>query len=606
MMAGDGYFQAAERIIDAAKSRDKNRPLGAKNKLGQEAAIDLAQMIDALNDPAKVAKFTREAFKVTIFDMIREYWINALLSGPRTHVTNILSNTITALWQVPETAVASTIGLLHGGEKVRMIEATARLTGLIEGTKEGMIGAWATIKTGEPTDLNSKLENHRKQAIPGILGTIVRTPGTLLMAEDELFKAMNYRAELQALATRQALRENKRGSSLATRISELVQNPPPSMKKAAHAAAAYNTFQTKLGPIGSYVMGLREKIPGAYLIAPFIRTPANILKYAAERTPLGLAMKGVRENLSGKNGNVARDTQIARMALGSAVAAVTASYVMAGMISGSGPDDPDERNVLRAAGWQPYSVRIGDTWYSYQRFDPFALIVGITADMIELGEAVGEADAGKIGAMVISSISGNLLDKTWLSGPSNFISAIQDPQRYGDSYVRRFAGTLVPALVNQTNQALFDPVLRDARSMLDEIKSRLPYYSQSLPPRRNIFGEEIRREGALGPDILSTVFMSTDKENLIAKEMVRLDYFPSMPRREVNGNKLTPEQYDKYTEIAGKQAVKMLERKVALPAWARRQPDDNIKIIKDAFEDARDYARKRMKLQYPELRKKPK
>jgi hypothetical protein len=604
MMAGDTYFQAAERIIDAAKSKDKKRPLGAKNKLGQEAAIDLAQMIDALNDPAQISKFTREAFKVTIFDMIREYWINALLSGPRTHVTNILSNTITALWQVPETALASTIGLLHGGEKVRVMEATARLAGLIEGTKDGMTAAWATLKTGEPTDLASKLENHRKKAIPGLLGTVIRTPGTLLMAEDELFKAMNYRAEIHALATRTALREKKKGAALSTRISELVHNPTAAMKKAAHEAAVYNTFQTKLGPIGSYVMGLREKIPGAYLIAPFIRTPANIMKYAAERTPLGLVMQGVRENLSGKNGNVARDTQISRMVLGSAIAAVIASYVMAGMISGAGPDDPDERNVLRAAGWQPYSVKIGDTWYSYQRFDPFALIVGVTADMVELGEAVREADAGKIGAMIISSISGNLLDKTWLSGPSNFIAAVQDPQRYGDSYIRGFAGSVVPAIVNQANQ-INDPVLRDARTMLDTIKSRLPYFSQSLPPRRNIFGEEIVREGALGPDILSTVFMSTDKENLIAKEMVRLDYFPSMPTRNINGHPLSPEQYDKYTELAGKGAVKLLERRVALPAWGKRQDDANIKAIRDAYEDARERARAEMKRLYPELRKKP-
>lgn len=606
MMAGDSYFQAAERIIDAAKSKDKKRPMGAKNKLGQDAAIDLAQMINALNDPAQISKFTREAFKVTIFDMIREYWINALLSSPSTHATNILSNTITALWQVPETAVASAIGLLHGGEKVRVMETMARLEGLLEGTKDGLIAGWATLKTGEPTDLASKLENHRKKAIPSVIGSIIRTPGTMLMAEDDVFKAMNYRAELHALATRHAMKQGLKEVSLSARIAELLQNPPASMKKAAHEAAVYNTFQTKLGPIGSYVMGLREKIPGAYLIAPFIRTPANLIKYAAERTPLGLAMGSVRDNLSGKNGNVARDTQISRMALGSAIAAVVASYVMAGMISGSGPDDPDERNVLRAAGWQPYSVNIGGTWYSYQRFDPFAMIVGITADMVELGEAVSEADAGKIGAMIISSISGNLLDKTWLNGPSDFIAAIQEPKRYGDQYVRRFAGSLVPALFSKVNQTYFDPVVRDARSMLDTIKSRLPYYSQALPPRRNIFGEEIRREGALGPDILSTVFMSTDKENPIAKEMVRLNYFPSMPRREINGNPLTPEQYDQYTEIAGKQAVKLLERKVALPGWQRRQPDDNIKIIKDAYDKAREQARNQMKRQYPKLRKKPK
>ncbi len=605
MMAGDTYFQAAERIIDSAKSKNKNRPLGAKNKLGQDAAIDLAQMIDALNDPAKINKFTREAFKVTVWDMIREFWINAILSGPRTHTTNIGGNIIPALWQIPETAVAATIGTFHGGEKVRIMEATARLSGLIEGTKDGLVAAAATIKTGEPTDLVSKLENHRKRAIPGVLGTIVRTPGTLLMAEDDLFKAMNYRAELHTLATRQALREKKTGKSLSTRISELIDDPPPSMKKAAHEAAIYSTFQSKLGPIGSHITGLRDKIPGGYLILPFIRTPGNLMKYAAERTPFGFLMQGVRENLSGKNGNVARDTQIARMALGSAIAAVTASYALAGMISGAGPDDPEERAVWLKFH-QPYSIKVGGKWYSYQRYDPFALIIGVTADMIELGEAVSEADADKVGAMIIGAISNNLLDKTWLSGPARFIEAIHESERYGASYLRNLAGSVVPSVVNQINQAYFDPVLRDARTTLDAIKARLPYYSQTLPPRRNIFGEEIRREGALGPDILSSIYVSTEKDFPIGREMLKLHYFPSVPKSEINGNPLSPEQYDKYTEIAGKRAVEILERKIAVPAWAKRQPDDNIKVIKNAFEDARDYARAEMKRLYPELRKKPK
>ena len=57
---------------------------------------------------------------------------------------------------------------------------------------------------------------------------------------------------------------------------------------------------------------------------------------------------------------------------------------MRGEISGAGPTDPQQRAAMLANGWQPYSVKIGDTWYSYRRLDPFASILGPTADLVEL------------------------------------------------------------------------------------------------------------------------------------------------------------------------------------------------------------------------------
>jgi N12 class adenine-specific DNA methylase len=595
MLAGDDYFKAAKTIMDDAKS---------KKEMGVDAVRELADMVDALNNPAQIGKFTRDAFKVSIFDMLRELWINALLSGIRTQVTNVLSNTVTAMWQVPETAIASAIGRLHAGERVEAGEAFARITGLIEGTKEGLIAAGYALRTGEPADLASKLENHRKKAIPGLAGEIVRTPGRLLMAGDELFKAVNYRAEINALAVRMALKEGWRDDKLSERIAEFRAHPTKAMERAAHEAALYSTFQTQLGPVGRYVMALRDRIPGAFLIMPFIRTPANILKYAAERTPLGFAMQEVRDNMRGLNGKAKRDTQIARMMLGSGIAAALVPLILSGVISGGGPDDDREKNVLRATGWQPYSIKIGDTWYSYQRFDPFALIIGITADAIDVAEAMTEAEFDKIGAIVVSSISSNVLDKTWLRGLSDFFNAVTDKAGYKwDSYIRNLAGTAVPTLMAQTAQTI-DPVLRDARTTLDRIKSRVPWLSRSLPPRRNIFGEEIRFNGSLGPDLISPVFTSTETDNPVAEAMLEAKYFPSMPTKTINKHVLTPEQYDRYCELAGKEAVRRLTTIIASSGWANRSVDAKADRIETEYREAREKARAKMKNLYPELKKK--
>jgi hypothetical protein len=361
-----------------------------------------------------------------------------------------------------------------------------------------------------------------------------------------------------------------------------------------------------MGPIGQAVMKIRDSVPGAWLILPFLRTPANIIVYAAERTPLGFLMKQVRDNVKGVNGNVARDTELARMFLGSAIAATVASLVISGMISGSGPPDKDEQNLKRLTGWQPYSVKIGNTWYSYQRFDPWSLIVGITADAVELSREIGAAHASidKIGAMVVGSISQNLFNKTWLRGPADFIAAIQDPDRYGESYIRSLSGTLIPTGVAQVAQTI-DPVLRDARTITDQLKSRIPYKSMELMPRRNVFGEEIRREGALGPDIASSIFMSTEKNIPAVDAMLDVHYVPGIPRREINNHELTPEQYDEYAKTAGEFARQKLERvNFAGKVWQGLPDESRIKFFKKTFDQARENARTLMKRRYRELAKK--
>jgi hypothetical protein len=88
--------------------------------------------------------------------------------------------------------------------------------------------------------------------------------------------------------------------------------------------------------------------------------------------------------------------------------------------------------------------------------------------------------------------------------------------------------------------------------------------------------------------------------------MIDADYFPSMPRREINKHDLTPEQFDKYTELAGKEAVRRLTPIVTRKAWANRSADSKADFIQKTYNEAREKARDRMKVLYPELRKKVK
>ena len=62
-----------------------------------------------------------------------------------------------------------------------------------------------------------------------------------------------------------------------------------------------------------------------------------------------------------------RRTVLIKAAVGISFAAITQYMVSAGLmdISGEGPEDEKKKAQLREQGWQPYSLKIGDTWYSY-------------------------------------------------------------------------------------------------------------------------------------------------------------------------------------------------------------------------------------------------
>lgn len=102
-------------------------------QLRQEARLGAT-----LDTPEAVSKFMADARKRTFGNMMLEYWINGLLSGPTTHVTNITGNLILTLQHmVPETAVAAGIGSIQRalgreGEVIRFGEIGARFKGLAQ------------------------------------------------------------------------------------------------------------------------------------------------------------------------------------------------------------------------------------------------------------------------------------------------------------------------------------------------------------------------------------------------------------------------------------------------------------------------------------------
>jgi hypothetical protein len=608
MMAGaNRSAENIKRVLDSAGGR----------------VDDMLEGIAKLGDapPEAVAGFVRKSFAARTSDQVLEAWINALLSGPVTHATNVLSNSLVAAWQVPEALASATISKATGSG-ITYREALARAFGLVEGAKDGLRAGYRAFLTEEPTGFAAKIEARNYRSIPSktfragrerkeiggfpipltgeiqLGGRQVRIPGRLLTGEDEFFKAINYRSEINALALRQGIAEGKRGPALARRVAELKSTPSDELATRARNAAERQTFTNPLGKFGRSLQSMASEVPVLRVVMPFIRTPVNIVKFAAERGPLAPLFKEVRENLRGPA--AVRDQQIARIGLGSMVGAATAAYAADGTITGGGPADSKQRSVLYATGWQPYSIKIGDTYYSYGRLEPLGTLLGVAADFTELNKAMSEPEQANVAALIMGSVSKNLVSKTWLRGPAELIEAVQDPDRYGETYVRNLLGTIVPTGIAQTARTR-DPYLREARSILDKIKERVPGYREELPLRRDLFGEPIKLEGGLGPDMISPIYLSVDAKDRVASEFVRLGVAPGRPVRNIYGVDLEAPEYEAYQKSAGQLAKTVLQRLLNSPGYLSLSDEAKRDVIDDVMRKTRDVGRAQTVQQFPDI-----
>jgi len=378
-------------------------------------------------------------------------------------------------------------------------------------------------------------------------------------------KSFSTRIEVASQAAQIARNEGKTGEALATAMKDLMR-PGSLAWERALAQAKRITFQdqevgrgkgrkkldsplqpghatidvldnladaisrTKKGDFGSALRVL------SHFVFPFVSTPTNIFKAGVTMSPMGGvlaiidAARAAQRYSKGNKQEAARIYNAAR-----AFDDITNQIVCWGFILGlsslvkPGDDDkelpwitgtlpwrtssPGEReNAYRTA--PPQSIRIGDTWYSYRRLDPFASALAFMVDGIrqfQSGKPIDEV-WGKIGTGMLSTMQ----DKTFLQGVSDVMNAISDPERFGTRWFTNIATGFVPNLIRQPVRAT-DPTFRETdlpndMGFVESVARRVGFGmfpSPSNPiapiPAIDAFGREATKStgtGQPGSDIL--------------------------------------------------------------------------------------------------------
>jgi GGDEF domain-containing protein len=558
-------------------------------------------VLDALNmirdDPARMNKFIWRQGKDTFAGRAYRVWINFILSGPKTHVANLAGNTVFLAIKFPETALGAAIESIKSlkpgrARNVFYRELTDNFFGGIAGLKDGIASSMELLK--------GKKLGESKFGEAGLGKGEIYTPTGALVIEDAIFESLAYKSELYAQARIKALREGLGGDALSKRIAELVETPTDDIDRLARRESAYRTFKSELGRIGKAVSAIKQGAwgPGAQVFAkmfiPFHKFAFNCFKASfLERTPIGLA-RALIEELRPEKTMTPRDLSLleAKAAIGSAISLATAFYVLDGNITGGGPNNKNQRDIWLTTH-QPYSFKIGKKWYSYRRIEPIATMVGVLADIFEgakynqrEAEQTDEEFYTSVAKNIIAGTTKNLMDKTYLSGLGNMFDALNDPARYGDAMVRQLSGSLIPNIIAQISAAV-DPNYRQARTLVDNWKKRVPGISKEVQPYISIFGEPEQKPGGL----ISRLFSPAEATKLapiyedVVDELMRVGYFPGKPKDTIGKIKLTPEEYTQYQEITGKllfEAFKRLLETAGYKAMTKEQKEQTLRSLATA------------------------
>jgi hypothetical protein len=548
--------------------------------------------------------------------------VQAAIEGFRTSQTTLLPGE-TARPLIPFAGDTSlTVARTVGNEAVTWREVGSDLFGIIRGLRDGIVSGAELIKAGGEAGAPvvgfsySPLGQIPDIAFKGVpivpVGSAIRVPGRFIAAIHSFFRTTNYSAYKAGGAYRQAANEGLSGNAFYSRVGEINQNPSEALMEAWRHEATEATLMGQGGKFAealSRMTNVEFNVPGLgpvrflKFIDPFVHISGNIIQQAVvERSPVGLLSAELRADLAGRNGTIAQDTAMARMLVGTALSVTFGGLAAEGYVSGSGPSDPRQSAMWRLAGNQAHSVRVGDIWYQVNKLGPMGMLMGIAADLYDVAHEAEKGEVLTAAAHLQHALTQNILDESFMRGPADLIKAVEDPGRYGEAYIRQFLSSFVPySVLMQQMARASDPYSRQARTVVDAIKNKVPGLSETLLPRRDIWGEEMPNAEALGMKGLTAIYerkVGTDPVNLA---MLNLGIAPAQVERKIRNVELTDQQYDDFARIAGRMTKMRLDTIVRSPDWQLWPNHIRHDVISEVIRQSRESARGMMMMKYPQI-----
>ena len=634
----DWYFNMKDSLKDMSNMDKKD-------------LTKLATKVTQAGDDATAGRLAQEFKKNKKWARsLSEFFTNSILSGPPTLAINTLSGAFQTLYVPMERMAGAAIRLDLAGVRsefaafrglAESMRLMIRMTGRSIEFPEKELGfvnpgrnALQTLKTSHPVlDSRTMLDeaayaidsgNYGLQdgtwgaSIVNAFGNTVRLPGRAMMTVDEMAKGVNYNMKLMKDGHDWATAQVKANPELdldtvARNYAKETTNwrhLKPGSQEQMLARTRYDqaldyarraTFQEDLNAdsFAKSLQSFTSKHPTMRLVMPFVRTPANILKFAAQRTPLLHKLSKEHQAALAKGGAEAQAVRD-RLTVASAVWTSTMLLAASGNITGGGPRDRQERANWEATGWEPYSIYTGldedgkPTWVSFRRADPFGLFFSVAADLSEAFSNIDteSPEAAELVGGAFYALANNIKSRSYFTGITQALNAFENPERLAPRYFNNMMSNLVPNLfstVRRYGPIGNDDAMREVDGLRQTLQNRIPGLSYGLAPRKNIYGDIQKYPQGVGPSIVNPFYEAkngltpeiltqlkqgtfnlkdTAPENRPSYAAVMLNYQFNMDNFDhVDGVELDPFQRDQWISLAGPEIKRNLQKLVSMAGW---------------------------------------
>ena len=578
----------------------------------------------------------------------------SMLSGTKTQLRNILSNFaqfgIDKLSELPtvlgDYVATSLITSKHmTKEMIDKLtytgEATDMRTYVKLNTKEKRVASRLAARDAEVTNyLNSALginiydtQNEGKEikfnskflnAYKDTLGMIMEGPDTSAFTyylANETMRMQKIKAQNNLGVTNPTI-EQIQSVKLTKAQSERAIEIAKEQTFKSTKSMAYKMSKSLIDGLNTFSNSIIKDSNLGSFVQPFLLTPANVGQMVLEMSPVGFAIAlndgrklvNMMNNPSQYTASEIMMTKrsfartFGRVIAGTIIAAVGAGLAQGGVLTGGEPEDEDKADLLKLQGWQPYSIKIGNKYVSFDWLAPSSASLSMGVDFaseqgVEWSSVIGniiESSGERFSENSVMESMKELfgggynddslvkrISKIFASVPASFIPTIS----------KEIADTIDPT----TKQVYDDNYIKYA---LYQAVSKIPFAKSTLTTKSDRLGGDVGKsrlnilvpagnmtaasENAdIGQHLLELANATGDYNVLPPKVQKTLTYTVNNVPKKVS---FTRSQQQLLTKEAGTIYTNTLNELLGTDTYLNATTDDKLKMIDILREYAKNKA----------------
>ena len=623
-----GILTYYERFIDRTNNRylEKYGNKYAPITLNEELKTKLLnaknrEEITAVED--EINQHIVSQIPATLQDKIDAWRYLAMLGNPKTHLRNIIGNTLNNAMRVEKNAIGSI--LEAGFQKVGKLDTRTKTFYNPFSSKAKELRSFAKDYFKQNQDeimLGGKYEidNYDQRRIYNnniLEGARKRTSG-VLEAGDTIFSKPAFVGSFTSFAmannmTLPELRQNPEMFERARQYATL-EAQKSTFREASELANTLNYLENKNAYAKMVIGG----------IVPFKKTPANIAKRAVEYSPVGLLDTVTRQSYRLRQGNITVNEYIDKMAAGltgTSVAALGAFLASMGIISIGGDDENEKNNSYQTMqGEQNYSLNIGNQTFSLDWAAPSSIPLFFGAEVYHMATEQNEnADEETIFSSVmemVTKMTDPMLEMSMLDGLNSALTSFNNDSVGGTiggvaaNTVESYLGQFIPTLLRQTASTL-DPTQRSSyvpqnaemkpvqKYLVSQLQKIPGVRNEALEPNIDHWGREQTDESNIGiralKNFLSPANIKANNTTDVDREIERLydatgqsEVIPTLAdgKISINGKDvyLSREQLTQYRKTRGNTAYEILNEAIKGETYQDLSDEEKAKYVQSVYD----------------------